>query len=178
MSGGLSQWWVSVSSLGVCHLSQASAQVLRSSCQLLNLNQQVLLGNCVPEVMPPPLLLLRLGPPMLLLVLNRPMTLARAPATEEVRATGTVEDALRTQHNTHAAATGDQPATRVLLLPYGVRRGGRYGHGMQRLLLRLATSCTGSTSATVWGCVWLGCSLTLAVSLQVLLPDHQHRQPA
>lgn len=100
MSGGLSQWWVSVSSLGVCHLSQASAQVLRSSCQLLNLNQQVLLGNCVHEVMPPPLLLLRLGPPMLLLVLNRPMTLARAPATEEVRATGTVEDALRTQHNT------------------------------------------------------------------------------
>lgn len=57
--------------------------------------------NCVPEV-PPLLLVLRLGPPMLLLVLNRPMTLARAPATDEVRATvGTVEDVLLARNTTH-----------------------------------------------------------------------------
>lgn len=101
----------SVSSLGACQLSQALAQVLQSSCNL-NQGQQVLLDNCVPEVLPL-LLLLPLGPPMLFLVLNRPMTLARAPATDEVRATGTVEDVLGAQHNTHAAATADQLATRV-----------------------------------------------------------------
>jgi hypothetical protein len=60
--------------------------------------------TCAPEVLPL-LLLPRLGPPMLLFVLNRPMTLARAPATDEVRATGTEDGALRARNQRHTGSS-------------------------------------------------------------------------